>query len=182
MVAVDAAKGLRLAFVGRKSNEKRAAAHYLYKTLHFKRMQLDDGVTKFVRYMYTYKLHKRVKWEKRLEIYDLLYKLDPSIHIDYLLRKLMTTTTDVIVPDARYINEVEKLVEAGFIIIRVTSTDNVKMRIPGMKSAAAGTVKLQEYFGQNFDAYPVSYSIVADDRWKAREMLEHIIEKERAKL
>lgn len=174
--------GLRLAFVGKRSVPKTSAAHYLYKQLKFKRMHLDDGVTKFVRYMYTYKLHKRVKWEKRLEIYDALYKLDPSIHIDYLLRKLMTTDRDVIVPDVRYINELEGLIAAGFIVIRINTTARGPIRLAGLKSASPGTVKLQEYFGRNLDAYPVSYSILADDRFKAREMLDIIIEKERAKL
>jgi hypothetical protein len=145
-------------------------------------MQLDDGVTKFVRYMYTYKLHKRVKWEKRLEIYDALYKIDPSIHIDYLLRKLMTTDRDVIVPDARYLNEVEGLVKANFVLIRINTTAKGPIRLAGMGTAAAGTVKLQEYFGREEDTYPVSYSILADDRVKMKEMLDMIIEKERTKL
>jgi hypothetical protein len=172
---------IRIAFVGKRANIKTTAAHYLYKHKGFKRMQLDDGVTRLVRNMYTYRLHKRVKWEKRIEMYDALYKLDPSIHIDYLLSKLSITTRDVVVPDVRYINEVEKLIKAGFTIVRINSTSKT-VRISGQASALAGTVKLQEYFGHDFDAYPVSYSIIADDKVKLRELLDIIIEKERNKV
>jgi hypothetical protein len=174
---------MRIAFVGKRATAKTFCAHYLYKKQGFKRMQLDDGVTRLVRNMYTYRLHKRVKWEKRVEIYDTLYKLDPNIHIDYLLSKLSITTRDVVVPDVRYINEAEKLVEAGFILIRVNTPATSNLGLGhGLKTAASGTVKLQEYFGHNFDAYPVSYSIISEDRDKTRQLLDIIIEKERNKL
>lgn len=173
---------MRIAFVGKRAVTKTFAAHYLYKHKGFKRMQLDDGVTKLVRYMYTYALHKRVPWERRVEIYDALYKLDPNMHIDYLLSKLALTTRDVVVPDVRYVSEVQKLVDAGFIIVRINSPATGVL-IKGIKSAAVGTVKLQEYYGgTNFDAYPVSYSILAENRDKTREMLDIILEKEQNKL
>jgi len=172
---------MRIAFVGKRAAMKTFCAHYLYKHKGFKRMQLDDGVTSIIRNMYTYRLHKRVTWERRVEMYDALYKLDPNIHIDYLLSKLSITTRDVVVPDVRYINEVEKLVAAGFVIVRV-NTSQTRVHIKGIKSAAAGTVKLQEYYGHNFDAYPVSYSLIADDREKTRQTLDIILEKERNKL
>lgn len=174
--------GLRLAFVGKRQEPKRIAAHYLYKKKYFKRMQLEDGVIKLIRDMYTYKLHKRVPWEQKIRFYDALYKLDPDIHIDYLIRKLMTTERDVIVPDVRYLNEIEKLVKHNFVIIRINITGTGYTRLAGMRSASAGTIKLQEYFGGHTEAYPVHYSILADDRYKAREMLDIIVDKERAKL
>jgi hypothetical protein len=172
--------GLRIAFVGKRQEPKTIAAHYLYKKLGFKRMLLEDGVIKLIRDMYTYKLHKRVPWEQKKAIYDALYKIDPNIHIDYLLRKLITTERDVIVPDARYLNEVKKLREVGFIIIRlnIPATGPIKIKA---STAAAGTVMLQEYFGK-IDAYPVDYSILGENRFKIREMLDVIIEKERAKI
>lgn len=172
---------MRIAFVGKKAAAKTFCAHYLYKRKAFKRMQLDDGVTRIIRSMYTFRLHKRVTWERRVEMYDALYKLDPNIHIDYLLSKLSITTRDVVVPDVRYLNELEKLIAAGFVIVRVNSPAT-EIRIKGIKSAAVGTVKLNEYFGHNFDVYPVSYSVFVEDRDKAREMLDIILEKEQNKL
>lgn len=177
---MDTSKGIRLVFVGKHIAPRITATNWLYKKRGFKKMYLEDGVVKLIRDMYTYKLHKRVPWEKKYRIYNILYKEDPNIHIDYLLRKLETTTRDVIVPDCRYLNELQKLIDHNFVVIRLNTTPKGGIRLAGMEEAAAGSLKLQEYFAR-IDAFPVDYSILADDIWKTREMLDIIIEKERAK-
>jgi hypothetical protein len=178
---MDLHRNLKIAFIGKKAVGKSFAADYLVKNRTFKRMRLEDGITKFIRYMYAYRPHQRVKWETRYEMYNALYKIDNEIFIDYLLRKLETVTMDVVVDDAKYLNEVDKLKKAGFIIVRISSPRGVT-RFPGAKTASSGYLSMYEYFGTNFDYISVDYSIMNENRDKTKLMLDRIVDKERAKL
>lgn len=172
---------IRIAFVGRHQSGKTYAAHYLYKNHNFKTVKLQDGVSKLVRFFYKYRPHERINWEKRLAFYDALYTLDKDIHVDYLLRRLETSTRDIVVDDVRYINEVEKLKAAGFIIIRITMPVTTKIKLKGVQTAAPGTIKLNEYFNRTSDAYSTDYSIINENRESLYRLLDSIISKERAK-
>jgi ethanolamine utilization protein EutP (predicted NTPase) len=172
---------LRIAFVGRHQSGKTYAAHYLYKHHGFKTVKMQDGVTKMLRYFYKYRSHERINWEKRLAFYDALYILDNDIHIDYLLRRLATSTTDIVIDDVRYINEVQKLREAGFIIIRISMPTTTKIKLKGIKTAAPGSIKLNEYFNRTFEAYSTDYSIINENRNSLYRLLDSIITKEREK-
>ncbi len=173
---------MRIAIVGKKAAGKSFVANYLVKKKSFKRMRVDDGVVKFVRYMYGYRKHSRVVWETRINLYDAVYKVDPEVQIDYLLRRLAVTTDDVVVDDVRYLNELVKLRESGFVVVRVTAPENRRIRLAGLTNASAGTVKLNEYFGRNFEAYPVEYSVINEDREKTRRAIDKIVDKEREKM
>lgn len=173
---------IRIAFVGKKMAGKTYAAHYLYKNHNFKTVKLQDGVAKVIKWFYKYRSHKRIPWETRLAFYDALYELDHDIHVDYLLRRLsQDSTRDIVVDDVRYINEVEKLKEAGFLIIRISMPDGKRTRLVGMKTASPGTVKLNEYYNRTFDAYSTDYSIINENRNALYKLLDSIVEKERAK-
>lgn len=161
---------------------KTFAAHYLYKNHNFKTVKLQDSVKKVIKWFYQYRSHERISWERRLAFYDALYELDPDIHVDYLLRRLsQDSTRDIIVDDVRYINEVEKLKEAGFIIIRISMPDGKRTRIVGMKTAKPGTVKLHEYYSRTFEAYSTDYSIINENKDALYRLLDSIVEKEKAK-
>lgn len=161
---------------------KTYAAHYLYKTHNFKTVKLQDGVAKVVKWFYKYRPYQRISWEKKLEFYDALYAIDNDIHVDYLLRRLsQDSTRDIVVDDVRYANEVTKLKEAGFLIIRISMPDKKRTRLVGMKTALPGTVKLNEYYNRNFDAYQTDYSIINENQQSLYKLLDSIIEKERAK-
>jgi hypothetical protein len=172
---------IKIAFVGKHQSGKTYAAHYLYKKHGFKTVKLQDGVSKVLKWFYKYRPHERINWEKRLAFYDALYMLDNDIHVDYLLRRLETSTTDIVVDDVRYINEVQKLREAGFLIIRISMSTNNKVKLKGIQTAAMGTVKLNEYFNRKFDAYSTDYSIINENKDSLYRLLDSIISKERAK-
>lgn len=172
---------VRIAFVGKKSVGKTYAAHYLYKRYGFKHLRMVDATHRVIKWFYKYRPYKRIKWERQIEFYDALYALDPDIHIDHILRRLETTTRDVVIDDPRYINEVKKLKEAGFIIIRLNMRETKRVRLAGISNASSGTVKLNEYYAAGSDAYPVDYSIINENRESLFHLLDNIVEKERAK-
>jgi hypothetical protein len=173
---------IRIAFVGRHQSGKTYAAHYLYKHHNFKTVKLQDGTAKVIKWFYKYRPHERVSWERRLAFYDALYELDNDIHVDYLLRRLaQNSTRDVVVDDVRYINEVNKLKDAGFLIIRISMPVTTKIKLKGISTAAPGSVKLNEYFNRTSDAYPTDYSIINENREALYRLLDNIVAKERAK-
>jgi len=146
---------------------------------------MQDSVSKIVKWFYKYRPHERVKWERRVEFYDALYKIDNDIHVDYVLRRIFgaqESTRDIVVDDARYANEIIKLREAGFIIIRMTMENERLKRLKSMKTASPNRVSINEKFAPKNAPYPVDYSILNVTKDGLYQMLDNIVEKERAKL
>lgn len=176
---------IRIAFVGLHGSGKTYAAHYLYKQHGFKTLRMQDGVAKVIKWFYKYRPHKRIKWERRIEFYDALYALDNDIHVDYILRRLdggQETTRDVVIDDVRYANEIIKLREAGFIIIRMTMENEKLKRVVSNKHTSQNRINLNEQFNKFNDIYEVDYSILNATTAGLQKMLDHIVEKEREKL
>lgn len=158
------------------------AAYYLKKQHGFKTVRISDGVAKMMRYMYMYGKYERPKWERRMDFYDALYKIDNNIHIQYLLRRLETTTNDVVVDDVRYVSEILALKKAGFLIIRISGPERGKRRniTNTLREAAAGASVLHEYFTDSKAlAYTTDYSIYNETKDGTRKSLDEILDIER---
>lgn len=170
---------VRIALVGKKAAGKSFVAFYLNRNYHFKRAKLHAGVDRIVKLMYGDAKYQRPTWQQRYGLYDALYKVDPNIHISYLADRLASTTMNVVVEDARYVNEVDWLSKNGFLIIRVTTDEDTrKRRIEGMKHATVGTMILNEYF--NVDpsrAYKVDYNILNSTRDATRRSIDNLMER-----
>lgn len=167
----------KIALVGKKATGKTFVAFYLKRHYGFKMVRIMDGVSKMMRYFYLYGKHQRPKWEKRIDLYDALYKIDPDIHINYLLRRLATTTNDVVVDDVRYINELVKLRELGFTIIRIAAPEIRRRKVGAtVRGAGKGTLVLQEYYGSDTTAaYSADFSIYNDTREGTRISIDKIV-------
>lgn len=148
----------------------------------FKHMRLDDALTTYLRTVYGRSFYRHMNYVKRIAFYDELYKLDNNIHINHLLGRFSTTARDIVISDIRYVNELLALQNIGFTIVRLTTT-RTKFRgisIKGLGHSTAGTIALQEAYGK-LEPYSVPYSIMYEDRTRAFELVDRIIEKERAK-
>jgi hypothetical protein len=169
---------IKIAFVGKKASGKTFSAFYLSTQYGFKKIRMDDGVSKAMRFFYMYGKHARPSWERKLDIYDALYKIDPTIHINYMLRRLERTTSDVVIEDARYISELQVLKEHGFVIVRIAAPADRLRKISGsVRNAAAGTIVLQEYFNEDKTAgYSTDFSIYNNTREGTRKSLDHLVD------
>lgn len=165
-----------IALIGKKQAGKTFAAFYLHTAYGYKKLRMDDGVTKAMRYFYMYRKNERPSWLKRIELYDALYKVDPNIHINYMMHRLSTTTNEVVIDDVRYISELQVLKQHGFTILRIASPDRKKIRIVGQKSAAPGTLQLQEYFRTETIGYSADFSIFNDTRDGTRRSLDNLVD------
>lgn len=168
---------VKIALVGKKAAGKTFCAFYLKRKYGFKKLRMDDGVAKAMRFFYMYRPHERVAWVERLKIYDALYKIDPTIHINYMIHRLSTTTMDVVIEDTRYIDELQELKRQGFTIVRIAAPDS-RTRIRGTKTAAAGTLVLQEYFNENKTVgYSADYSIYNNTKEGTYRSLDALVDK-----
>jgi hypothetical protein len=170
---------MKIALVGKKAAGKSFVAFYLKQKYHFKRMKLQDGIDTLIRTFYGLEKMKRPSWEKRLDFYNALYKVDPNVHVNYLLRRLETTTMpNVVVEDPRYGNEVVALGKAGFTVVRIITDETVRKRRigKGLRDAAAGSVILTEYFNTDPSrAYKVDYNVQNITRDGTRKIIDDLI-------
>lgn len=137
-----------------------ACAQYLKITRHFKRMDMDEALKRFLKTCYWYEDYKKLAWKKKIEFYDTIYKTDPEIFIKYTAGKVKLTRKDTVIFDVRYVNELNALKEMGFIICRVTT--NAKQVQPGkyIRTAAPGNVGLSLMYDKRFSLnHPANYSL-----------------------
>jgi hypothetical protein len=170
---------IRIVLIGKSKSGRTWAADYIRAKHHFRKMSLGDGVTRIQRILYYYGTFKRVPWERKLEVYDALYKIDPTVWIGYLERKLRTTTANVVVDDPRYLNELSALKELGFTVIRLTAPETRRKRFSSnTKAASPGLLVLHEMFSRDFlETAGVDYSIYNETKDGTRKALDEIIEK-----
>ena len=180
-------RGLRLAFVGKKGAGKSTGAVYLERKHKFKRKSLRDGVHGVLWKIYAYQRYYRIPWQTEWAFYDAMWELDHDIWTTYLEHRLRDTayTRDVICEDVRYVNEVQKLKDMGFTIIRIVSPENTKRRnikAQYLTTRPNGSLLLKEYFGDPSSAVAVSYVISNEDRYEFYKSLDDIVKLEREKL
>jgi len=162
--------GIRIAFVGKPAAGQASAANYLKTKRGFKRVRFIDAVTRICRLLYFPHKYERIDWEKRRAIYDALYKIDPNVFINWIKFKMSLSTWDIVIDDAKYINEVQGLKELGFTIIRINSSTKHRAMSIGRylgKNILPGTVTLTEFFNKDAsEILQVDYSIYHDGNLK----------------
>jgi len=160
--------GLRLAFVGKPNSGQTSCAVYLKRSHGFKRIRLMQGVVRIARVLYFHKKYERIPWSKKRAIYDSLYKIDPNIWIGYVENRLSNTTEPIVIDDAKFLNEVQKLKDLGFILIRVNTSSKNRAKAVGRflgPDIIPGTVAMTEYFSKDpTGALNVDYSIYHDGK------------------
>jgi dephospho-CoA kinase len=168
---------IRVAFVGKSKAGKTWAADFLRRQRGFKKLSLNDGLRQILRKLYYYETHKTINWQTRVLYYDALYKIDPDIWVGYMERRLRTTTRDVVIDDVRYLNEVARLKELGFVIIRIVAPENKRTRrLNAYRSATSGLVDMHDLYARDFnETAGVDFSIYNDSKDATRASLDDII-------
>ena len=170
---------IRIVFVGKNKAGKTWAADYLRRQHNFKKESFNDGLAEILRKLYYYGDHQRIRWEFKLKFYDAWYKLDPTIWSGYMERRLRTTIRDVVIDDARYLDEVAALKTLGFYVIRISAPEERRRRkLHSYKGAAEGLLAIHDLYNHDFDnSVGVDYSIFNDSKDDTRKNLDQIIER-----
>lgn len=147
---------LRLALVGKDKTSRVWVGNYLRDRYYFEHKRLSEPVERFVRHTHFYLGRGKGKvyaWERKLEIYDFMYKMEPEIWVRYMDFRLEKQLKDCVVSDVRYANELEYLRDKlGFTIIRVHAEGKKLVNIAKIlgKEYAPGTLALAELYGRDF--------------------------------
>lgn len=162
--------GLRLAFVGKPNSGQTTCAVYLKRSHGFKRIRMMQSVVKICQLLYGYRKYERPTWRKKRDIYDALYRVDKDIWITHVTNRLKNTTEPIVIDDAKFLNEVMRLQELGFIIIRVNSSLKNRAKSVGQflgTDIIPGSVAMIEYYSKDpTEALRVDYSIYNDGNRK----------------
>lgn len=171
---------LKIAIVGKRATTRTQVAQILKRQYGFKLMRMSDPTQRTMRMFYKGRGHQM--WERRMLLYDALYETDNDIHINYAISRAEMSTNDLVIDDVRYINELEKLRENGFIIIRVESMGPKKPGKALTRKSSAGSLVLHEYFLDTKNtSYNVDYSMVATDLVSTKASIAQLLLDIRAK-
>lgn len=165
--------------MGRAKVGRSAVSDYLEQNHGFKSVGLQDGVKRLMRTLHGYHTYHRIPWETYIRYYDALYKLDSNIWIGYFVSRLNRShdTTNMVVDDVRYLNELEILKNLGFKIVRITAPDiRVQHLQKNLMDAAPGNLLLNEWYNKDFTSQVgVDYSIHNDSREGMRKAVDSLI-------
>lgn len=165
---------VKLAVVGKSKQANTWVARRLWETWRWKVIGLDDELDKFLRRIKNrtrvpiHHLPEPVNWQIRQAIYDAIQKVDATFFVDraIYLSTDPRRTMHVVIPDARYLEEVKALQAAGFIFVRVTMPkENYKSNsIKRLNySTNSGAIDYYEWFAQDVDMYiKATYTIHLD--------------------
>lgn len=165
---------MRIALVGTKQAPRTTVARQLERAHQFKVVGMLDAVERVYRLFYYGERWGRVPWEKSIKIYDALYTIDPEIWIQYMEKRLQTTTRDVVIPDVRYVAELDRLRDLGFLVVRVKQIEENPTARPAraLMDAGKGTVIINEYYGR----IPVDLAITYESFQNMKIVVEHMME------
>lgn len=167
---------IKICLIGRTRKQSRILARRLVWGHGFIRKQLTDGVEKFCRDFYKYYNYQRpVSYDKKLKFYDALYKIDPEIHVNRLIRRVDAGWSDVVVEDVRFKSEATKLKENGFTIIRVTSNENKRPVIYNFDESVSGLLTVSEWFDNDPNKIPADYSIHFENKVEATQTIDNLV-------
>lgn len=171
---------IKVAVVGRSRTARATVARRFYRPHNFRYLELEAGVKRIHYTLNGRTKYKRLVWYETLQMYDALYKVDSNIWIGYLLSRLnrMEDHTNVVCPDARYLNEIQQLKQAGFIIVRVTNESTNAIVSRNKKNAAPGSLILSESYDENFsNKIGVDYSIHHTSYQSTYRAVDQLVEK-----
>ena len=166
---------IRVVLVGTNTTDRSRIARRLEYKHNFSRFAMLDGVRRIYRVIYGAGVYKGTSAAVKYDIYDALYKISPDFWLTYMDSRLLKTDKDVVIPDPRYVYEVDELVKRGFVAVRVINYEGKKNFAVYKRNAAPGTVMLHEHFAsKKISAYyqVVSYKDTANTDRGLEQMVE----------
>lgn len=164
---------MRIAVLGKMRSGKDSFARIFIKS-GFTELKFSDGITEIIGAYFPEALNSGKPRKHYQHIGQHLRELNEDVWVNNLARELLTypVDEDIIITDVRQSNEVNWLIDNGFIIIKIVASDEIrKARI-----AAAGDNFDESMFNheteQGIDEMPFHYLIsnegsLGDLGWKA---------------
>lgn len=118
----------KIALIGKIRSGKNTVGDYLIKNYGFKEFAFAQGIGEIID-RYFPKAWAEGKPRKHYQhIGQALRELDPDVWINYTLSKIALSGAErVVITDTRQVNEVEKLKEDGYLIIKVEADEEIRI-------------------------------------------------------
>lgn len=150
---------IRLAVIGKSKDANSRVARYFWRHHNFVNVGLDDEMDQFLRKILNpvSKAKPHLTWQEKQGFYDVWHEIKPEIWVNRAINLTNAKTRHVVVPDARYLNEVKALEAAGFVFVRVTVPRDFNYRNNFIKTINRWTGKdaitYYEWFKSDADNY-----------------------------
>lgn len=168
--------GHRVAVIG-KNRKMVSSVGSRFKNGHgYRRLSMNAYLNRMVRQLYGIQEAKQMGFELKQQLYDAWYKIDPEIWIQRIKRivEACEPTTNIIVPDVRYMNELQILKELDFTLVRVTSVPSTALSIVGLgMNTNPGAILYYEHFSPQ--SIQCKYSVHVDSYGDAVKATQSII-------
>lgn len=150
---------IKIVLVGTDSREKIRVARTLQSWNNFTRFAMLDGVKRVYGILYKRGTFIKVSSSVKYDYYDAFYEVNKNAWLSYLYQREEKTDKNIVVPDARYVYEVQELQKRGYYVVRLMPDPEAKRRRPRILSDnKAGTVYLYEHFPSGV-GYKAQYQI-----------------------
>ncbi len=171
-------QGVKIAFIGINRSVQVRCTQYLKLRRNFTRLDMDRPIKNLIRASYPNQKWVNIPWSQRLALYDSIYAADPNLIIGNTKVRLSTTESDVVIPDVRYLNEMQELQKLGFIICRVTTGAKPLHLKKYLGKSESGTVAMSLVYDSRFAAkYSVEYSLNPTNFHSTKALVDQFLEK-----
>lgn len=168
----------KIALVGKNKEIRVFVSRYLKDKYNYKILGMDDYLDQISRKLYYLSKDRNIKWEQRLRMYDAWQKIDPDIWVNHIIRRVRDSTMSIVVPDVRYLNEVKRLEDEGFLFIRILVPSTQVKYIKSLSmDTNPGAALYYEWFASDADTYvKAKYSIYIENRESGRRAIDRVME------
>lgn len=146
---------MRVVLIGNSQTLRTRTSQYLVKNHGFKSKRMAEDLYSFIgkmigREKYNYK----IKWESLITFYDAIYKVDPTLWVGHMEKRLRMSSDDsnIVIDDARFVSEVQKLRELGCVIVRIQLNQASVQHLYKNVGKLSGTAIIDEWFGEKSPA------------------------------
>lgn len=156
---------IKLALTGKARSGKDAIAEYLVANYRFKRFAFGDGIREVCRQLYPEQFEGRAKPRALLQgVGQSLRAFDEDVWVKRTLYEISWSWPhgSVVISDLRQPNEYDALIRKGFVIIRVTAPEDLRIQRMLAVGDAFNSDDLTHDTESYVDSFEVDYEIIND--------------------
>lgn len=169
-----------IAFTGKAGSGKTTAADWLVEQLGYRRVSFASVLKNVGAQIWGE--GARTDRDKLQRLGVAVREIDPDAWVRAALRQINTIKEPVVVDDLRFENELDALVEEGFVVVRVTAPRNLRLTRLRANGKLQDESQLEHVSETALDGVGVDYTITNHETKPGfAVVLSHVLYKEKRK-